>query len=244
MSGSKHSVQYPAPTGPYKVSLRNNIPWRELDRVRVQISVGKAITEGDKFFAFCEWVCTRFGHVSLIVSDTLQRHNFAFEDNLPMAGAWAVSRSAGDAWLQRNCDAINLISSAQIVRWDSLLADPRHAPALERLEALYQAGGEFTRALDATIANFWQRNAERLGGMRRGCFDASSRAFLLEELAVFSFQCADPAVDAYAGSWLETVFTALRAEPDTFFDGFRRDWLQVDFTRNKAFVPDLIRSAA
>lgn len=235
MIGSKRNTQFPAPRGPYKVSLKNSVPWQEFATQRIQISIGNANTEGDKFFALCEWAAARFERVSLIVSDTLQRHNLGFEEALSMPGAWALARSSGDAWLLRNADALRLLPEARMVRWDNLLADPRYAPALSRLQALSKQESAFAAAIDATVEAFWRRNAERLGSVRRGRFDASSKAFLLEELAVFTFLCADAGLDAYAGSWLEGIFTVLRAEPEAFFDAFRRDWLQVDFTRNKSF---------
>ena len=56
MSGSRvRNLQYPAATGVYRVSLKNSVAWQGAPEVRLQISVGKPGTEGDKLLALCEW---------------------------------------------------------------------------------------------------------------------------------------------------------------------------------------------
>lgn len=240
MSASNRThEQFPAPTGPYKVELRNRRSWQQAPEARLQISVGRPGVDGDKLFALCEWAAARFPRVVLVVSDTLQRHNLVFERGLDVDCANAESRREGDEWLERNRLAIALLRNPEILRWDDALQEPRTAPALEKLERHYAASSQFRVALDATIEAFWSRNASKGGidtSSKHDRFQDNSRAFLFEELAVFAWLCQRDGLDVYPGSWMESIFTALRAENDHFFDAFRKDWVQVDYTRNRAFA--------
>jgi tRNA-dependent cyclodipeptide synthase len=236
MSGSE-TMQYPAPTGRYRVSLKNRTAWQGSVHVRLQISVGKPGTEGEKFYALCEWAAARFPMVVLVVSDSLQRHNLMFEHGLSAAAAHAQSVAEGDAWLVRNRVALGLLNQPQVLRWDAALAHPETTVARRSLEALIHASPEFGRALDATIAAFWQRHAGQNATytpFRRDAFARHSRDFLLEELAVFSWLCRADGVDAYAGSWLAPLFGVLAAGAGPLAPAFAKDWLQIDYVRNGA----------
>ena len=240
MSVSKHKMsQFPPPSGPYKVSPKNIVRWQRADTVRLQISVGKPVYEGDKFFALCEWAAQRFDHVELIVSDSLQRHNLMMSGAMDEAAAHRISNLDGEAWLLRNARAITQITTPEIIRWDTLIADPRFNLARVHLDYLYQIDASFSAALEGTIDAFWQRNTEAWATQQER-LDARmhSRAFLLEELAVFTYLCAPAGLDVYAGSWLEAIFAALACHNTPMHAAFRKPWLQVDFTRNKGFKPN------
>lgn len=235
MSVSK-SIQYSGPTGPYKVSLKNSVAWQGASEVRLQISIGNPGTEGDKFYALCEWAGTRFPRVALVVSDTLQRHNVMSETLADHERALVVSRQSGEAWLARNSAAIDLLGEkASVMRWEEARLTEKTTAAEARLHQLYECDAEFKTALDATVQAFTTRTGRDLG-RERSIYEAHSRAFLIEELAVFSWLCVRPGVDAYAGSWMQVVFNALREHEGSFFDAYRTDWVQVDFTRNKAYI--------
>lgn len=170
----------------------------------------------------------------------------AYEYGMGMATAWRESSRAGDHWLARNAEAIAQLPSPKIIRWNYCILDSRFDPALERLEELAEADLAFQTALRSTTEAFWQRNAGRAGECSReryGAFLEASTAFLLEELAVFTFLCRPPGIDVYAGSWLTSIFEALRQQDEPLFEAFRQDWLQVDFTRNKGYREDTRRTA-
>lgn len=209
-----------------------------MPEARLQISVEQPGTEGEKFFALCEWTAVRFPKAVLVVSDTLQRHNLMFESGISEDAAAAAWRTRGDAWLTGNAPAIELMSNREVVRWDQALAHEETAGAAARLNELYRQGGAFQDAVDATVDRFWRRNAARdktYSPERHDCFKDHSRAFLREELAVFCWLCRREGIDVHAGSWLELTFRSLRKEADNFFDAFRKDWLQIDYTRNGGF---------
>ncbi|MBX9865251.1 MAG: tRNA-dependent cyclodipeptide synthase [Hyphomicrobium sp.] len=235
MSGSK-SIQYPGPTGPYKVTQKNGAAWKGAEEVRLQISIGNPGTEGDKFYALCEWAAARFPRVVLVVSDTLQRYNVMFETLADHERALAVSRQSGDDWLARSSAAIDLLDSkALVMRWEEVRLTQETAEAETRLRDLYECDDGFKTAIDETVQAFATRGERDLGS-DRSIYETHSKAFLLEELAVFSWLCMRAGVDSYAGSWMQGVFNALRAHEGSFFDAYRKDWVQVDFTRNKAYL--------
>jgi len=115
---------YPPPTGRYRVRINRNADWRAVDRARLQISLGNSRYEGDKLFAILEWCAHRFAETTLIVSDTLRRHNY----DAPPDVALALSRQDGDRWLDRNRDVLRRFPCRQ-TRWDEWLAHPRYPEA-------------------------------------------------------------------------------------------------------------------
>lgn len=240
MSASNHAnTQFPAPTGSYKVALKNNRNWQGAPEVRLQISVGKPGTEGAKFFALCEWAAARFPKAILVVSDTLQRHNLMFEHGLPEEAARLESLKHGDEWIARNKESIEILRNVEILRWESTLGNPKTEPMRLKLLQIYAEDIEFRVAIDNTISGFWHRNADADSSssqLRKGWFEQHSRNFLLEELAVFSWLCQRPGVDAYAGSWMEKAYSALAKQSGSEFRAFEKDWIQVDYTRNKALL--------
>lgn len=128
------SRQYPPPTGPYKVCIVQNADWHDVSSCRIQVSVGNQKYEGAKWLALTEWCTARFDRTTIILSDTLQRHNLATSPAL----AWDISRHEGDKWLARNRSAF------PVIRWDELLSDPRYPAARQRVNRIAESG-EFLR---------------------------------------------------------------------------------------------------
>lgn len=206
--------EYPAPTGVYKVCVNKKGPWRAYDAARIQVSIGNPGYEGAKLRALCEWCAARFDRTGIVVSDTLRRHNLVFAGMAPDR-ALATARADGDAWIARNAAALALIPRAEILRWDDLLADPSRRPTPET--------PEIARVLAETVAAFAARR--RVDEPLREAFVRHSEDFLREELSVFEILFRRPAIDIYAGSWIEDLIAAV-------FPG--KDYIGVDFTRNLA----------
>lgn len=208
------SNNYPAPTGKYKICVNRKAPWQNYSHCRLQISVGKERYEGEKFKALCEWAAARFDHVTLIVSDTLQRHNYRHQLGCDAASAWKISRIEGNRWLERNREALELLPNKTIIRWDDLLED---------IQFLEVTTTELAQALDKTINEFWKRNPSE----NYLDFYQHSKMFLLEELSVFSYLFEDPAIDVYAGAWFQDLMQVMFP---------KKDYMAVDYTRNKAIT--------
>lgn len=207
---------FPAATGEYKVEINKKAPWQQYNIARLQISVGKPRYEGSKFFALIEWCKHRFDHVDLIVSDTLQRHNYRWQLGCDPASAWKLSRRDGELWMERNRETIDHLFSYGIIMWDDLISPEGFRP--------HETSSDLEIALDKTIGEFWRRQDadENL----YPAFYMHSKSFLLEELGVFRDLFQEPAIDIYAGRWFEELMAVLFPE---------KDYLAVDFVRNKAF---------
>lgn len=76
-------LQYPPPSGSYKVLSLGKSTWQGQDNVRLFISIGSLKTDGEKLFALTEWATARFDRVTFIIGDTLQRHNVAINAGFP-----------------------------------------------------------------------------------------------------------------------------------------------------------------
>lgn len=207
-------TNYPAPNGTYKICVNHKAPWQSYETCRLQISVGKPNYEGEKFEALCEWAGARFERTVLIVSDTLQRHNLRYQRNCDAATAWKLSRLEGETWLRRNARALHHLRTPEIVRWDQLLMHPAYQ-VIETTPALDQA-------IEHTIREFWGRH--EYDPTLYFAFHHHSRAFLLEELSVFSYLFNDPAIDVYAGSWFHQLMAVLFPY---------KDYLGIDYVRNR-----------
>ncbi|MEO0384192.1 MAG: tRNA-dependent cyclodipeptide synthase [Pseudomonadota bacterium] len=197
--------EFPAQTGPYAVKVKNGAHWRGFKTARLQISVGQPYHEGDKLGATLDWCKHRFDHVIVCVNDTLQRLNGQF-DGLSPDEAFAASKLAGDEWMNRYAGSIGMLPSAEIHSWEDWRARPDYAKAFAQTQSLYANNAEFRGAIDANIKDFWARRKIRdglTGDFGFTDFAACSRAYLIEETAVFSMMFKDKrAVDVYPGSVL------------------------------------------
>ena len=222
------------------------MPWHGAPEARLHISVGKPAVEGGKLFAFCEWAAERFPHTVLVVSDTLQRFNVMRETLADECLAASMCRNSGDEWLRRNRVSISRLRNVEILRWDDALAKSETGTALTRLVEHYAADAGFRSALDAWVERFCARLECRgvVNDETARIARDYSRAFLMEELAVFSWLSRRTGVDVYPGTSIQEVFAALRVQEDGFFDAFRRDRLLIDYERNKAYSPLTFSAAA
>lgn len=198
----------------YKVCINKRYGTLTADTCRIQVSIGNPKYEGEKFASLMEWAERRYTSVQLIVSDTLQRHNF----KMPNDNALAVSRQEGVNWLERNRGCI---VNAQITRWDELLNNDYYHTAKQRIDTHFTGNQDVKDEILCTAERFSLRNGSSVEG---------SVDFLLEELAVFAILFQKPAVDVYAGSWISNIFDPL-SKSMPVFTVIR--CLQVDFERRK-----------
>ncbi len=160
--------------------------WRKFDKARLHISVGHGQMEGDDLKRTLGWMGAHFASVTICVNDTLQRYNFD--------GAEA----AGREWIERNIDAIRVLPSFNIVRWNSWLTHPDFEVNLANMERAYCEDSSFRREVDTEAETFWRRRGEG----DKATFCRRSVAYLLEECAAFTIMFRTPAADIYSGSTL------------------------------------------
>jgi tRNA-dependent cyclodipeptide synthase len=240
MSGSRYTGM-PPQNGPYIVKVKNGAGWRDYTIARLQISVGKAQHEGEKFQSTLEWASYRFEKVIICVNDTLQRFNLMYE-NPDMDEQTALSESfrAGREWLLRNFPSIGKLPSFSLHHWEEWKQNPFYANNRLILERLYQDSPDFRQAVRRNINEHWRRK-EKSSGTDNPNFERFaeySTYYLLEETAIFSLMYeAETAADIYPGTLLLPVQFLQRAETASNLPGIGKSHhTRIDFIKNSAYM--------
>lgn len=229
-------IQYPPQTGPYKVFVKDKGLWKTHHDARLQISVGNPKHDGNKFFALAEWAAARFDHVTLIVSDTLQRHNIGFHGNYDEQRAYEVSLAQGDYWLSQNREALDVLPNKTVTRWNDWLNHPEYIAAHTVLKSLYENREDVRNAIKKKAQDFSERH---IGSLAKEFSSErlmeTSVNYILEEVAAFSLMFrTTKAIDIYPGAWFKDIFDVLKEiETEPLLSGFQSaECLRVDFVRN------------
>ena len=238
----RSKTPYPPQIGEYIIRRKSGPALREYDTARLQISVGQPYHEGEKFAATVDWLRPRFKRVIVCVNDTLQQHNYRFNEHLPEQQAFEKSLKAGREWLDRNAMIISTLPHVSVHRWEDWKAHPGFAQTYEKTLRLYAENAEFRAAVDENIRAFWDRRADRRNlsdAYRFAEFREMGKAYLLEETAGFSLMFAqNRAVDIYPGSvLLPCVLFQGRKIPGAPEGLECGAFARIDFNRNKNLQP-------
>lgn len=151
-------------------------------RCLVGISVGRAYQEGEKFLATMDLINETFGSCTIIVADTLQRHNLRLK-GLSAQEAYKKSSMLGDEWLERNRLAYSGLSiPVEMYRWDYWLNHCGYQYYRNKLDEMYLNDDEFNASVNDTIMNFVKRRHSSFGDVV--AFEHCAE-YLLEECALF-----------------------------------------------------------
>lgn len=191
------------------------------------VSVGADYHEGEKFGATVDLLNrSEFGHVTVAVADTLQRHNL----EVPSARAYAESRRLGDQWVARNRPLLDLLTAdTDILRWDDALVDPRYPRALSEVRAAYASNTHYRTAIDATIDRFVARRdstSAQIAEVRGRCL-----AYLLEEVPIIQPLWAAQGYDFVV--YPQQISAAMQATRDLFVEEGAA-WLPLRFKKRKS----------
>ena len=173
--------------------------WENIKTARLDISIGQEYHEGDKMIAAAEWASRHFDRVVVNICDTLQRHNFQFS-NIPADKAYNMSLAAGDAWIERNRVALNMLPNLEIVRWDEWLSNPEFGSAKKRVLELYKTDNDFRSYFDTFCEEVWNRKKTKDEQLKEK-FIFYSKRYFLEEVAVIFISSFDNIADIYPGSF-------------------------------------------
>ncbi|HEY8963210.1 MAG TPA: tRNA-dependent cyclodipeptide synthase [Alphaproteobacteria bacterium] len=239
MNASSKPAQYPAPTGAYKVFVKDKGLWQAHTTARLHISVGNPKHDGEKFYALTEWAAARFDHVTLIVSDTLQRHNIALTSGIDEDIAHIISRKQGDLWLARNQRAIQNLPHVTITRWDQWLNHPDYVETYNALFALYRNEPTVRQAITQKAEGFNTRHASDndLQQASSAQIINTSIHYILEEVAAFAIMFADDeSINIYPGDWFKDIFETVSDHNNSpLLESLAvTEYLRVDYVRNKS----------
>ncbi|MDF2940682.1 MAG: hypothetical protein K0R66_1324 [Gammaproteobacteria bacterium] len=125
----------------------------------LSISVGQPKHEGKKLLATINKVNKNFGKCTIMLADSLQRLNLKVSyPALDWDELWQMARLEGDAWLDRNAEALDRLQIPyEIVRWDSWLNHARFNHSLDLINILYEENPRFRTGVFSTIKGFIER---------------------------------------------------------------------------------------
>lgn len=225
----------------YKVVV-NNKHGVNSDRnsCRLQISLGVDNQTGEKFFELCEWASRRFDSFTVIVSDSLQRHNIRYREGISLEDAEPSSLVMGDEWIKDNKEALDLLPDLTITRWNDWLSHEDYSRYHQEMWNRYETEKSFRRDVNIRIYSLWHkwhnREPEAYPVEKKGQFFDNSLNLLIEELAIFPIMFRQDAIDIYAGSWFYDLFiTLMPLVPTEIREPLdRASCYEVDFKRRKA----------
>jgi hypothetical protein len=168
---------------------------------RVQVSMFNPYCSGKYLFALSSWLRScGFSTIEYQISDTLQRHNFAWREHLGPEQSLARSIQSGEKWLTQNASVIQLCFQAfdkvSVSRWDYWINHDKFCAKRDMLRDLYGQDSGFRMAVDSEIESYFKSIARTLTPDRKNL----SAEFLIEEIAVsdLSAECF-PANEIYPG---------------------------------------------
>ena len=151
------------------------------------ISVGQKYHEDEKFIATLKLVSKKFQKFTVMVADTLQRHNIQSSLGLNAKEAYMASRKNGDEWIKKYYN--NIIGSEGfegIRRWDEYLASNEFEITKVFLEKeISKNNSIFCESINATIAEYMARqNRSILPSSKKIELEYNCKRYLIEECAI------------------------------------------------------------
>lgn len=171
------------------------------------ISLDSPNHTGDGLAAMVEWINSHghFDQVLVGLSDTLNTHNYARDLRISPRVAFAHAMEKGNKWLEENNDTLaRLETPYSVVRW--VYWQKNYADEIADNQRVfgdaYQQDLKFREAVNTDIARFLKRKTHNPDA---GAI-ATCRAYLIEELAVYSVILqAYPGTVIYPGKQLECM---------------------------------------
>lgn len=207
--------------------------WESQKLLRLEISVGQAYHEREKFACTVDWASHRFDKCVVLVNDTLQRFNLMFETGMNNAEAHQRTWREGSEWIERNLSAITRLPDYEIIRWDAWKRSQGYFTDLSKVRAMYRKDKRFKGSIDQAIETIWQRKS--LPEAQRQRFFDLSRDYLLEETAVLNMAYKTlGGISAYPGSFMELWEMFLDDPSPDVPEGLKdAHCLRIDFAKRK-----------
>lgn len=171
------------------------------------VSVGQEYHEGEKLKAVVEGINAQYRQVIVDVADTLQRHNLALENGLPLNEAHMETRRLGDKWLNRNRNILNTFTiPVRIDRWDNRLNHPDYEKTRQAFNLLYQENPIFRQAVGKDVRGYIHRRTRRGWNVSKEKALNACTEYLLEEIAALTlFYRENPCVTVYPSAPLSCL---------------------------------------
>ncbi len=151
-------------------------------RCLIGVSMSNPVFWRSSLNTLLAWAAEHFSEVLLVVGDHLHRHNER-PDVATDAEAAALALQKGEAFLAHIGQYLPLYAPEQfrVQRWQAFTQSEAFKAQFARIQQFYAEEPDFRASIEQTIEQFAARHAQPTEALR-----ACSRAYLLEELAVFS----------------------------------------------------------
>jgi tRNA-dependent cyclodipeptide synthase len=206
----------------YKVKVLSNASWRNYKKARLDISLQNTKQVGEKFEATLLWALENFDEIEVSLADTLQRHTFSADYDIPLDKANNLTLREGDIWIQCHSDLLTR-HNVVVKRWDERIQDTAFEFFHNQVRELYSQDKTFKDLVNSDCQSFMSR--------RNYCETKKLFVlnYILEEQAVFSMLSErDQAIGIYPGSILGCYRGHDR--PDLFA---KTEFCKIDFLRKK-----------
>ena len=127
------------------------------------ISVGQATHEDEAFAATIDLVNESFAACTILVDDSLQRHNMALTSNQDAEFFYEIAIKEGDLWLERNkkyCEKLTI--PTRILRWDRWLFHKDFNSQLEKIRAAFREDKIYAKTFNESINDFLTKYRTRI----------------------------------------------------------------------------------
>lgn len=154
------------------------------------ISVGQATHEDEMFAATIDLVNKSFTSCTILIGDSLQRHNISLNSTKDADFFHDIAVKEGDLWLERNIKYINKLSIPyQIFRWDRFLHHPDLKSNLDKIKATLDSDPNYRIIFNNCIEKFVKKQRKRFPDLKLTDLEKVrqfSHNYLVEECAAIN----------------------------------------------------------
>ena len=191
------------------------------------ISVGQATHEEEIFAVTMELVNRSFAACTLLIDDSLQRHNMALNSTKDADFFYNISLKEGDLWLQRNKKYYNSLTiPKRIFRWDKWLKHPKFSQCLKQVHTAIKNDAAYKKVFDKSIEDFLKKYQERLSSANNFNWQRAyklSYDFVTEECAAL---CLWPELQCHFEAYPIRYNEAINATRERFISSHHPQLLQ------------------
>lgn len=154
----------------------------------IPISMDQKIHEGEKLEATLDLVNRTFKSCTILVDDTLQRHNLKILfKNISDAELHFMAYAKGDLWIENNKNIYEQLTIPYcIVRWDRWLLHKKFGNRLQQINDMYDTNLGYKNALDANVVEYLERNIKNGVVFANNAASSHCLQYLKEECTVMT----------------------------------------------------------
>lgn len=152
----------------------------------ILVSVGQSYHEGEKMIATLDLVSRKFEKYTVLVADTLQRHNIEAATGLSTKDALYLAKKKGEEWTENYKEEIQKRDGFYgIKKWDDYLSSKKFEDKLSTINKKFDDNQHYiSKAIEKSVHEYMQRG-DRIGlpEKERKELESKCATYLKEECA-------------------------------------------------------------